>query len=559
MSWGIVAGAVIGGVASYAGQKSTNAANARAAKGQGKVDTTTTRSPDDYSAPYRQGALDAAWGALTGQSPLSGGQAAPIQGDPGASGGGARAKPPAGYRYNAAGKLVQAKNPVPGPAGAPTSAGPGGAGGAPSTVAGKSGQSAATSAIIGRMENLPGQNAAMNSAAEKYSTDLLQGRSSNPLLDPASAAASAVDDDPRLEAFQDSLMGNLGIGQGGGGGGQAATWSPYSAYGQAGYSGAAAAAGAGGTGSYGYGSSATGTDAALRDLVAGKDPAGWAAMQKAIEDSVNASRAESLRNLKGNAVRGGFYGGTGFDSMESQAVAAGDQQLANQLAAARFGAFQNGLGLGTQYDLGMADVAARDRATSAGSASSAAALAAQQRAQDLGALGSALQLGEEGRYGASQQLGNLVGLFSSDQKAALGGINDLAASRRGDLSAAGQLALGSDQTQNSLRAAGIAANTSRSIANNALNWQKQQFYDPLSRIGQFNDILNGDFGAYGSEHTYGTDTRAGGGAAAVSPFSAALGGAAIGGQIGSMYNNRQQQPQGGYDVTGGGFVTGPHG
>lgn len=552
MTWVAVAVGVGGAVVGYVGQQQTNKTNADIAKKGGRVDTTTTRSPDDYSAPYRQGALDSAWGALTGQSPLSGGQAAPIQGEPNASGGGTRSKPPAGYRYNAAGKLVQAKNPAPGVGGGSAAGGGGAGGGLPSTVAGKGGQSASTSSIIGRMEGLPGQNANMNGVAEKYSTDLLQGNSSNPLLDPATAAAQNVGQDPRLSAFEDYLMGDLGVGGGqataGGSSGRSPTFN-YNGYVSSG------AGGPGGGGGYG-GSSPTGAQTALQKLIAGQDPAGWADMQKAISDQVNASRAESLRNLKGQGVAGGFYGGSGFDSMEAQAVAAGDQQLANQLAGARFGAFQNALGLGTQYDLGMADVAARNYATSSSAGSAAASLAAAQRAQTLGALGDALKLGEEGRYGTATNLGSLANLFSGDQKTALGGISDLAASRRGDLSAAGQLSLGSDQTQNSLRAAGIAANTSRSIANNALNWQKQQFYDPLSRIGQFNDILNGDFGAYGTEHTQGTDTRAAGGGGAVSPFSAALGGAAIGGQIGSMYN-RQQQPQGGYDVTGGGFVTGP--
>lgn len=539
MSWGMVAGAVIGGVVSYAGQKSSNAQSARNAKAAGHVDMTTTRTPYGPASGYLDSGAQSAYDALYGT------QYGPaIAGNPNAAQGSGRAAPPAGQRYNKAGQLVAVRNPAPGGGGSATGPAPAG-GGAPSTVAGKSGQSAATSSIIGSMEGLPGQNAGMNTTAEKYTTDLLQGRSSNPLLDPAAAASQNVQNDPRLSAFEDYLMGDLGVGAGSGGSGQPATWSGSVAPGQPGYAAAAAAAGAGGTGGYGYGgyggASATGTDAALRALVAGKDPAGWADMQKAISDQVNASRAASLRSLKGAGVAGGFYGGSGFDSMEAQAVAAGDQQLANQLATARFGAYQNALGLGEQYDVGMADVAARDRATSASAGASAAANAAALRGQNLGALGSALQLGEEGRYGTAQGLGNLASLFSGDQKSALGGINDLAASRRGDLSAAGQLALGSDQTQNARAAAAMSANASRYNTNAQIGWQKEQFYDPFTRLGDYTQILGGLYGGYGSQTEQGTDTRAGGGAAYVSPFGSALQGAAIGGQLGSAFNNRQQQ------------------
>lgn len=517
MSWGVVAGAVVTAGVGYMSQKDTNAANARAAKNGGHVDMTTTRTPYGPASQYldagAQSAYDALYGTHNGPA---------IAGNPNATAGAARAAAPAGQRYNARGQLVAVRNPAPGAGGG--SVPPAGGGGAPSTLAGKSGQSAATSSIIGQMRGLPGQNAGMNSAAERYSTDLLQGRSSNPLLDPASVAASAVDDDPRLAAFQDYLMNNLGVGGGSGGGGGSLTPTNFTGYFQSN--------GQGGTATPAGGSS-TGTDAALRALVAGQDPAGWAAMQQAIRDSVGVDRATALRNLKGNAVAGGFYGGSGFDSMEAQAVASGDQQLANQLATARFGAYQNALERGTQYDLGMADVAARDRSTAAGSAASADARAAAMRAQDLGALGSSLQLGEEGRYGASQQLGNLAGLFSSDQKAALGGINDLAASRRGDLSAAGQLALGSDQTQNSRASAAMAANASRANTNAQIQWQQQQFYDPFTRLSDYTSILGGLYGGYGTETQQGVNQ----GAAAPysSPWGSALQGAAIGGQLAGAY------------------------
>jgi hypothetical protein len=542
MSWGIVAGAVISAGVGYMSQKDTNSANAKLAKQQGHVDMTTTRSPYGPASPYldagAQSAYDALYGTQNGPAIAGNPNAAPAAGG---GGGTARAGKGPSTWTNAKGQTMTLVNgkAVPTTAGpATTTVGGGAGGGAPSTVAGKSGQSAATSSIIGQMQGLPGQNAGMNTTAEKYTTDLLQGRSSNPLLDPAAAAAQNVQNDPRLSAFEDYLMSGLGVGDGSGGGsGQPATWGGSVAYGQPGY--AAATGGGYGSGGAGYGS-ATGTDAALRALVAGKDPAGWADMQQAIRDSVASDRAATLRELKGKGVAGGFYGGSGFDEMEAQAIASGDNQLANQLATARFGAYQNALQEGTQYDLGMADVAARDRATSASAGASAAANAAALRGQNLGALGSALQLGEEGRYGTATNLGSLANLFSGDQKTALGGINDLAASRRGDLSAAGQLALGSDQTQNSRAAAAMSANASRANTNAQIAWQQQQFYDPFTRLQDYTQILGNLYGGYGSQTEQGTDTRAGGGAGYVSPFGSALQGAAIGGQLGSAFNNRQQ-------------------
>lgn len=554
MSWGIVAGAVVGGVVSYAGQKSSNAQSAKNAKAAGHVDTTTTRNPysgaTDYINAGGQAAYDTLFGAQNGPA---------IAGNPNAAASAAATPARAGkgpdtwvnakgqtVTLNAAGKVV--------PAGAGGGAGAVPAGPTtPSTLAGKSGQSGATSSIINSLEGLPGQNAAMNNTAEQYSTNLLNGQSSNPLLSPAAMASANVGNDPRLSAFEDYLQGSLGVG----GGSSSAPAVPYGqsvGAGQPGYAQAVAAYnasnGGGGYGSNGYGSSATGTDAALRDLVAGKAPAGWAGMETGIADDVNSGRADIIRQLKAAGVGSGSYGSDSYDQQIGSAVAQGDKQLANQLAAARFGAYNNALGLGTQYDLGMADVAARDRATSASSASSSAALAAQQRGQDLGALGSALSLGEEGRYGTAQGLGNLASLFSSDQKTALGGINDLAASRRGDLSAAGQLSLGSDQTQNSLKSAAMSANASRANVNSQIAWQQQQFYDPFTRLSDYTSILGGLYGGYGSETQQGTDTRAGGGAGYTSPFGAALSGAAIGGQLAGAYRQQPVTTGGGTGVIG---------
>ncbi|HEY3491999.1 MAG TPA: hypothetical protein VGK43_03545, partial [Solirubrobacterales bacterium] len=132
-------------------------------------------------------------------------------------------------------------------------------------------------------------------------------------------------------------------------------------------------------------------------------------------------------------------------------------------------------------------------------------------------------------------------------KAALAGVNDITAGRRGDLGLAGELSLGADSNRNDFRAsenslAGVRAGVN--LGNRQLAFDREQFYDPFSRLGKFADIQNSLFGGLGSETTTGRDTRASGGASYSSPWGAAMTGAALGGQIGSAYGNRRQAPSG---------------
>jgi hypothetical protein len=562
MAWvavGMIGGALIGGVS----QNMTNKANAKAAKNAGKVDITTTRTGDPRADPYREAGMHAAYNALfpgrpqpvpaTAGTPMGGaaggGRGGGGQQDDGDLGqytpiaspsSGKRAAPPAGKRYNAKGKLVDARNPAtPG----------GGTTGSPAAPAERKfdGMSQETADIRKEAMGLDDRNAGMYDEAESYATDTMRGDTRNPLIGRATDAADLISEDPGLAEYIATLKGNAtaGGGAGGrtGGGGQGGANVRYK------YAAGTSGATPGGKISP---ATATGTDAALKKLVAGEDPAGWAEMEDAIARKVNEGRAGNIRELRARAVGSGFYGGDLYKDLETGAIAKGDQEMADSLAAQRFGAYQNALGLGTQYDLGMAGIEAGERSANAsagaGARANADALASQERLANLGMWGDALGMGQQGRSGRAAALGDLAGLTSEDQRFAFSGVNDLAGSRRGDIGVAGDISLGADSNRNAFRAsenslAGVRAGVNLGRAQ--LGFDKERFYDPLSRTGAYADVLNGLYGGYGSERTVGQDTRASGGAGYSSPYGAAMTGAALGGQIGSQYGKSKAPTTGG--------------
>lgn len=524
--------AVIGAAATAYGAYSSNKANAAAqkgAKGAGQVDTTTTRTAAPGEQPYIDAGGNAAYNALFGKpSGIYGNpNAAPAATAPKSTGKANSWTDAKGNTVtrNAAGKVV----PYTG------SGGGGASGGSPAANTPFNGQSQETRDVQARMDALAGQNAGMYGAAENYSKDTLAGNSHNPLMGQATDAANAIAQDPGLADYESVLRGGI-AGAGGG-----ATGGSTGGYGGNAYG--LAPASYGGGGSYQNNSATsdpTGVAAALRDMIGGKDAPGLAAQAAAIQDEVGRSRAQNIKQLRARAVGSGFYGGDIYQQLEEGAVAQGDQEMTNQLAAARFGAYQNAINQGVTYDSNMADVAARNAATAAGAGSAAASLAQQSQLARLGMWGDALKTGQSGRAGTASALGNLSSLYSNDQQHALAGVNDLGTSRRSDVTAAGQLSLGSDQSRNTfignadqLRAAQISGGNQRA----ALKFQEQQFYDPLTRLSAYSNVLGGLYGGQGSETTKGTDTRSQSPPAYVNPYGAALTGAAVGGQIGTAYQN----------------------
>lgn len=532
MAWAVVAGAAIGAVGSYVSAKSSNSAAAKASKGAGQVDVTTTRQGDPNADPYRALGMQQAAYAAYGYDPASGDHYTPTN----------QAAQPADTGDPRQAWRQQRRGAAKAPAGSSsTPATP-----TPKPFAGMSDQ---TDQIRTQMMGLPDKNAGMNRVSQDYLTGTLKGQEQNIYRGSAAEAAQNVSNQQLTgnQAYQAALMKALGIDPNGGGGGSSGGFSEGGsgngggsggAYVQRGYSGAGGAAGGG------YGSSATGTDAALKALVAGGKPAGWDEMQQNISDQVDARNAQTMRDLKAQGVGSGNYGSDYYTQLAQGAVAQGDRQLADSLSAARFGAYQNALQYGTQYDLGMADVAARNAATSAGAG---AAYQANQNAYTLGLygqLGNSVGMAQQGLQGTASDLGNLSSGFSSDQQNAAAGVNALAGSRRSDLAAAGDLSLGSDNarnsyisSQNQLKASLANTNMQRGVANAQLGWQQQQFYDPLNRTLAYGNALGLFYGGLGSETTQGLDRRSQSPAPFTNAAGAGLQGAALGAQVGSLYQN----------------------
>lgn len=555
MSWvavGVgVVGAVAGGVSqNQANKKAQGAANA-ANKQAGLVDVTTTRRGDPRSDSYRDDGMLAAYNTLFGSDYRGGdGQQLRIQGDPNKRPAPSADGVPAGYTKRPDGRVVAivpaGKGGGGGKGKAGKSAAPAPAAPAPRKFDGMSGE---TDEVRRRMmEELPAQNADMYGASEDFLTDTLAGEERNPYREEAAGAARAIAQDPRLERYLDVLEGNVG----GGSSQKTSTARVKLDKWASSYGGGSGASSVPGSGGGSIGRTATGTDVALRKLVAGEDPEGWAAMQDAISRKVNEGRAEQIRQLRASAVGSGFYGGSVYEDAMEGAIARGDQELADSLGAARFGAYQNALGLGTQYDLGMADMAARERMNAASASASAGAagadIASREKLAMMGMWGDALGLGQQGRAASAGALGDLAGLTSADQRAAVEGVNALGAGRRGDLGLAGDLSLGADANrrayigdQRNERVGMAGVNLGRS----ELGFAREQMYDPLNRLGVYGGLLNTFYGGLGSETTQGRDMRSGA-PAAFQPGSvagAALSGAGLGGQIGMAF--RRQPAAGG--------------
>lgn len=552
MSW--VAVAVAGGtaVAGYFGQQSANKQAGKAAKNQGIVDSTTTRNPYPGTEDYRGAGAEAAYQALFGQ-PSPGKGAYPVQGAPGGGGRGQAPPVPPGGTRRKDGRIINAQGKTIYIPPAPTKGkkkGGGGDGASAGTTAAPppfEGMSQETADIRRELQALPEKNAGMYGAAEEYLTGTLGGVGTEGSTDrnayrpEAAEAARAISDDPGLQEFINVLKGGATGGRGGGFGGSTI----QRGYAQipGGAAGGGVASGGGVVSGSGAGS-ATGTDAALRKLVAGEDAPGLAAATEAIKRQVGEERANAIRELRARAVGSSFYGGDYYKDLEQGAIAQGDQELADSLAAARFGAFQNALGLGTQYDLGMADIGARERASASAAAGAGADLASRERLAKLGLWSEALGMGQQGRTATAGALGNLASLTSDDLNQAVAGVNALGGSRRGDLAAAGDLSLGSDVARNQYLAArgnervGMAG---VNLGSRELAFDRERFYDPFARISAYGDALNAFYGGYGSETTRGRDTRATSPPAYGNPWGAAASGAALGGQIGSSFGGSYQQ------------------
>lgn len=559
-------GAVVGGLASMYGAQESNRAN----RGAGEVDITRTTDPYQGSEIYRNAGAAAAYNQLQNlgynTAPPPGGAGAPRPqtpfnpgggGNPGAGAGNAGdretgpniggeagtppgrptkgAKPPAGYRYNAAGNLVKERG-----------SGGGGGGGA-AKPAGFQGQSPETAAAIANASRVAAdmEKSPVLGAAQDYTAGTLRGEDQNDYR--RETADMLRGEDSAYQRYLNALFeSDTGLNTGSGGSTRpspaAGQVRAYSAVAGPGGVMPAAPVEAGGP---------TGAAAALKRILAGEEAPGSAAMWERTRRAADEAFNEQLRQRRLEAAGSGMGGGTPQLADEQYAMGRYGSGLADARALQEYELYRNALGLGTGYDTASLDRAAQERMNaannatssagiSAGAAAEANSLASRERMARMGALGEAVGMGISG-------MGNLGANFSEDQRFALGASPDINAMGQAGYLNAGGLSLGSDQarnqwqnSQNALRGqlAGVG------VQRQALAFDRERYYReaPLRDIAQYSGIISGTFDPYASVRESGFDRR-NASPSYVNPGAAGLSGAAAGYAIGGdIYNSYRGNP-----------------
>lgn len=567
MSWGMVAGAVVGGAVSYFGAKDAN----KQGKNAGKVDITRQVNPYEGSDIYRNAGAAAAYNQLNNlgyntQAPagapgnpldrqqpgvgLQPDQPNNIPENPDDLAKGGKGQPPAGMRRNKQGKLVKAKGGAAGSVG--------GAKPANTPFQGQSSQTAAAidnaSRVAAGMEKSP-----VVGAAQDFTAGTLRGEDQNTYR--RETADMLQGPDSAYQKYLNALMGSdTGLEFGGEGGGvpglarPGGSSRPGGSIVRVGGSGGSVAGNfdspmvasgpAARTGKLASGP--VGADETLRKILAGEQVPGteamWERTRRAAEEGFN----EQLRQRRLEAAGSGMAGGTPQLADEQFAMGRFGSGLADARALQEYDLYRQALGLGTQYDTSTLDRAAQERmnaenqstARAGISASSGAAFSEQQsreRMARLGALGDAVGMGISG-------MGSLGGGLSEDQRFALGQAGDTNALGQTGYLNAGGLSLGSDQarnawqsSQNSLRGqlAGVG------LGRQELAFDKEKYYReaPLRDIAQYSGIIGGIYDPYASTREVGYDQR-GASPSYTNPALAGISGAAAGYSIGRDISGR---------------------
>lgn len=274
-----------------------------------------------------------------------------------------------------------------------------------------------------------------------------------------------------------------------------------------------------------------------------------------LERQYKEAAQRSARDMNALFVGANMQGSSSWQDAFAQGQADASQGYSDRLIGANFdlygSALQMGqgydladqqymgqaLGLGTQYDIAAQDRAAQERAAANAASSSAgsyaAGLASQERLARMGALGDAIRGQQQGQQFGAQGLSGLSGLYSGDTQQALSMVPDLSNLNTAAWGSLGNIGVGRDQVNASIKNANTAANAQRGIANSQLDWQKQMWNDPLTRLGKFTDLVNASSGAYGSQTTHGQDQRNVASPGFVSPWGQAIAGGIAGYTYGS--------------------------
>lgn len=582
-TWGAVAGAVIGGVVSYAGQRSQNNAQQRAAQGQGAVDMYNTVSPYAGSQEYRNAGAARMHELVFGSTPPPGAagygsdhQSTPV--DPsayapqftppsqqarGGQGGGQ-----AQTRVNRRGQTVPVRNPQGG-----GRAGGGGGGNAPAATP-YQGQSTQTAAAIDNASRVAAgmENSATTRAAQDYTAGTLRGEDQNSYRGEAADMVRDIDTS-NYDRYIGALFGSdNGLGTGGGGQAVAPARVNYSALNPSG------GGGAGGSYTpdelaYINSNGQTGTPPAsmrtaeaagpvgvptyIKDILDGGDTPYAQAMRDRIKRQADEAYAGALRARRLEASGSNMYGGSGQMADEAYATGKYGAGLADAYAAQDYDTYRLALQLGTGYDTASLDRAAQERMNSANNATASAAsgaaaaandaqIASRERMARLDALGRAVEYGGQFGLARAGAMGGLGDSFSADQRAALGGASDVNAMGQAGYLNAGGLSLGSDNARNNWQASQnslAASRASTGVARQALALDRDQFaFDvtrwqhdtPMNDVQRYMSIIGGAYDQYNQTHQFGTDRRSGAPALDTgNPYGAAISGAVGGYQLGS--------------------------
>lgn len=559
MSWAAVAvgvgSAVVG---AYSANRSASAAR-RASQGAGQVDITRTTDPGLGSGQIRQDIYNRAGQTALNQGPgfdawnagrggLSGAAAqAP------APGGGQRAKPPAGMRYNARGQLKPIRNQGGGGNGA------GGGGGAQTPAF--NGVSQQTNTVRDAMIGQAQQGNPLYGTAQDFVGDTLEGNDRNAYRSETFDALRDVDDPDlaRLKQYLFSQLEDPNAGGFGGGGGGNRTYYVNSNY---------AAGPGGGTGGGEGPVGAAGYIKKMLDEGYGDNPFLDQSIQDALDDSQRAFNRDVIPGLNSEYAGSGRFGG----GMYAQALArSGEEQirgLAKESNTRRAGDYNDwqarrmqALGYGTEMDMNAADnataLASRGGGGGGGGGSDQQTLALQRQGMLLNALGGAVGEGVGLKQFGLGGMGDLAKSFSGDQQFALGSVPDVTGLSLRDWGAAGGLSLGADQNQGQydlglrdVAARNRATGVNASIARQQMNLANRQFdFDvfrdergyPLQSLGGAADIVNAMTGGYGQTREYGSDRRAQSpylGDTAGQTISGGLGAGLMGYQLASAYGGR---------------------
>ena len=527
-----------------------------------------------------QGQGQAAYGGASGPGAPGGTQSAPGGSGvgPGAGGGGLGNIMPfgsgsntfgaTGGNYAFGGKTAESTAAPYPPLGgaAPAGGGGGGSGGDGAGGGGFNGTSPQSQAAIDALLGIAQQGGGPLQGEEtNFAGSYLSGQDPNAMGQGTYAAAqAAAQGNPQLQAFLNQLYGGQMPGSPGASGVPAGYGQATPTLGQGGFGGFSA-----GT-SMGPSADAPPPIANENDFISNILAQGQQSYQanpalQQMEDAATAGikqqmATQTIPGITSASVGSGLMGGSAWQDAMAKAAnqettAVGNavaplayqgysDQMARQMQAAGLGAQLNENQ--TTANASMNNAAMAARASAGGAAIGAnlnyqlgmAQLAQQGQLARMGAIQSGLGMQQQNQQYDLGQMTNLSDAYGSNQLGAaqLGtAVENIPASQMASAAAAAQAGVGGQNayqaSQNQLRAAMAQV----SAENQRTNLSQQEFYDPLTRLGDVSNIIGGLSGRYGSTNVQGTNfTNMPQQNVAGQGLAGLLGGMNTGNQLGNM-------------------------